>query len=283
MARPGLTQHRKFLRLARLLGSAPLALGCLELMWEKCYQNGEPYLGDEIDVEAAAQWPGASGVLCKALLGAGGDGHQGFIEEVEGKPGRYQCHDLFDHAPRYVGKRLERELARQEKGQSLSQLRSDAGRKGATSSKRAASEQQPDNKRPANCAPPAPAPAPAPAPKKICAEPDVSDSTPVVLELPCTGSGDKVWPVTEGMIQKWAEAYPGVDPLQEARKMLLWLQENRSRGKTARGMGRFALGWLERAQNNHGGGRASPPRVTPLRPTSPSQPSSFPKLQRVGP
>lgn len=54
MARPGLTQHPKFRRLARLLGSAPLALGCLELMWEVCYQNGDPLLGDAVDVEAAA-------------------------------------------------------------------------------------------------------------------------------------------------------------------------------------------------------------------------------------
>ena len=45
MARPGLTQHRKFLRLARTLGNEALALGSLEFMWGACYQNGDEYLG----------------------------------------------------------------------------------------------------------------------------------------------------------------------------------------------------------------------------------------------
>jgi hypothetical protein len=136
-----------------MLGNAPLALGCLELMWEKCYQNGDDYLGDEIDVEAAALWPGDSGVLCRALLNAGGEGKAGFIEPVEGRPGIYRCHDLFDHAPRYVGNRLKREIERQERGLSLAKMRSDVGRKGEiatkqkaigrqTGSKQAASRQQ---------------------------------------------------------------------------------------------------------------------------------------------
>lgn len=283
MARPGLTQHRKFLRLARLVGSAPMALGCLELMWEKCYQNGDPFLGDVIDVEAAAQWPGEPGALCRALMDAGGEDHPGFIEGVEGRPGHYQCHDLFDHAPRYVGKRLQREMARKEQGRTLSEMRSDAGRKGATSSKRAASEQQVNSKRAANDAPPAPAPAPAPK-KEYCAEPDKSDSTPVVLGFPVAGSGGKTWPVTEGRIKAWSEAFPGVNILAEVRKMLLWLNDpkNISRRKTARGYGTFAMGWLERAQND-GGSRASPGRVMPLRPSPGSQgPSPFPPLPRIG-
>ena len=142
MARPSLTRHRKFLRLARTLGSAPLALGCLELLWEKSYENGDPYLGDALDVEVAAQWKGESGVLCNALLSAGGDGNQGFIEEVDGRPGHFQVHDLFQHAPRYVGKRLERELRRKANGLTLSQIRADAGRRGAaaTNAKRSAKD-----------------------------------------------------------------------------------------------------------------------------------------------
>ena len=124
-----------------------------------------------------------------------------------------------------------------------------------------------------------------PAPLKACAEPDKSDSTPVVMELPCAGSDGKSWPVTEGMLRQWADTYPGVDPTIEARKMLMWLQDpaNAKRRKTMRGMGRFAMGWLERAQNSHGGNRASPPRVMPLRPgAASSAPSPFPKLLRTG-
>src|SRR5215831_4700111 len=108
MARPGLTKHRKFLRLARVVGSVPLALGHLELLWEKCYESGDDYLGELIDVEAAAQWAGAPGELCEAFLSAGGEGNWGFIEEIKDRPGHYRCHDLFDHAPDYVARRRER-------------------------------------------------------------------------------------------------------------------------------------------------------------------------------
>jgi hypothetical protein len=283
MARPGATGHRKFVRLKFLLGCAPLALGCLELIWEKCCINGDDYLGDSTSVEALAEWPGKPGELCQALLNAGGEGESGYIEEVPGRPGLYRCHDFYDHAPRYVATRMLREADRRAKGQTLSAIRAEAGSKGGkqTSSKRAANEQQTSSKKQqVNVTP---APAPAPAPLKACAEPGKSDSTPVVLELPCAGSDGKSWPVTEGMLRQWGEAFPGVDPMTEARKMLLWLQVNDKRRKTARGMGRFVMGWLEKAQNSHGGSRASPPRVLPLRPGgAPSASFAIPKLLRTG-
>src|SRR5207245_3531876 len=171
MARPGLTQHRKFLRLSRTLGNAPLALGCLEFLWEKCYQNGDDYLGDEVDVEAAAQWPGKPGDLCRALLEAGGDGNLGFIEKIEGRSGHFRCHELYHHAPKYVSKRLERELERKEKGVTISELRAEAGRKGAAAKhgKREATDQHPEangKQTMANGRQIASTPAPAPAPAK---------------------------------------------------------------------------------------------------------------------
>lgn len=264
MGRPGLTQHRKFLRLARLVGSAPLALGSLELMWEKCYINGEAYLGDVVDVEAASQWPGEPGVLCRALLDAGGEGNPGFIEEVEERPGHYRCHDLFDHAPRYVAKRMAREMERKQKGESLSQIRAEAGSAGghATAANRQANGQQTDSKRQQVDVTPAPAPAPAPAPIKNSPEPGKPDSEPVVsgvvlMTLPCVGSGAKEWPITQDQCTKWQEAFPGLDVQQELRKMRLWLDESPTKRKTFQGMGRFVVGWLGRAQDQ-GGPRASP-------------------------
>jgi len=185
MARPGLTQHRKFLRLARVLGSAPLALGVLEFMWEKGYQNGDPYIGDEIDVEAACEWNGEPGILAKALLGAGGDGNNGFIEPAPGRLG-YQIHDLFDHAPRYVGTRLEREIARQEKGVTLSKMRSDAGKKGAEASKRAATERSIASQQVANEQQLNATPLPAPAPKEektVPALPERSEKKPAKVKI----------------------------------------------------------------------------------------------------
>jgi hypothetical protein len=120
MARPTLQRNRKWARLVRALGGDEvLARGSLELMWEVAYENGDEYLGDGEDVELAAKWRGEPGKLLQALLTAGGEGEAGFIEEVSGRPGRYQVHDLWDHAPDFVRKRRQRESERRTKGAKL--------------------------------------------------------------------------------------------------------------------------------------------------------------------
>ena len=179
MGRPGMMLHRKTRRLARDLDGfqigfgAVLARGHLELLWDGCYENGDPYLGDATDVEARAGWGGREGVLTAALLEAGGPGHAGFIEEggspwwPEGKPATYRVHDLFDHAPRYVRRRVHLEAKRQAEGKSISDQRAEAGKRGAavTNSKRPANGRQVAGNGAANgrqrVATPAPAPAPA--------------------------------------------------------------------------------------------------------------------------
>lgn len=144
MGRPGLSNHPKFLRLARALGSEALARGSLELMWEVSYESGDPRLGDAEGVEAAARWRGEPGVLFAALRDSGGPGRQGFVEPDElGEA--WLVHDLFDHAPDYVRKRARREDQRRASGQSLA-----AERRSVT------------GQCPPNGNPPAPAPAPAP-------------------------------------------------------------------------------------------------------------------------
>ena len=55
MGRPGLTNHRKFRRLARCLGGDVIARGSLEFLWDSCYENGDDYLGDSDDVELTAR------------------------------------------------------------------------------------------------------------------------------------------------------------------------------------------------------------------------------------
>ena len=120
----------------------------------RCYENGDPYLGDATDVEARAGWGGREGALVAALVEAGGPGHAGFIEEggspwwPDGEPRTYRVHDLFDHAPRYVKRRVHLEAIRQADGRTISELRAEAGRKGGkqTASKRAASGQQTGSK-----------------------------------------------------------------------------------------------------------------------------------------
>lgn len=101
MAKPELRDHRKFLKLKRLLNApTPHVLGYLDCLWHRGYQTGSPFIGDALDVEAAAEYPGETGTFTEAA-------HQsGFIDRDEN--GNYLIHDLFDHAPAYAKKRMRR-------------------------------------------------------------------------------------------------------------------------------------------------------------------------------
>lgn len=167
MARPGLTKHPKFLAFRRMLSvNKAQALGHLELLWMGPYESGDPFLGDKEAVEDAAEWnpigdgtKGDRGDLFAAALNCGGPGRAGFIEEDPDRPGFYRLHDLWDHAPDYVYNRAEREAQRRAKGKTLSELRAEAGRKGAEA--RWHSHDGKNGNAMANAITPAPAPAPA--------------------------------------------------------------------------------------------------------------------------
>jgi hypothetical protein len=139
MARAGLTTHRKFQRLARLLDGvlpgmgATLARGALETMWEVCYEQADDYLGDADDVEIAAGWRGERGLLCRALLDAGGAVAAGFIEQDPERAG-LRVHDLWQHAPPYVKRKAADAAKRAAEGRSVSDARREAGRKGHAAS-----------------------------------------------------------------------------------------------------------------------------------------------------
>ena len=105
MARPGFRQHPKLRRLAHLLNVAlPYAWGLCECLWDTAYQSGNPFLGDSVDVELAAEYPGEPGTLTKALLAVN------LIDETE--PGNYQIHDLHENAPEFVKSRWDKEQER---------------------------------------------------------------------------------------------------------------------------------------------------------------------------
>jgi len=116
MARPGLREHPKFLRLVHLLGMpAPHVLGHLEFLWSVGYQCGNPKIGDQIDVELAAGWTGEKCVLCAALRAVG------FLDQVGDV---FFIHDLHENAPEYVKRRWRREKERK-KRQRLTKSRTD--------------------------------------------------------------------------------------------------------------------------------------------------------------
>ena len=161
MARPTLYSHRKFRCLARALGSRALAAGSLDLVWNAAYQDGDPLIGGAEDVEEVADWKGDPGRLAEALATAG------FLDVTERG---FEVHDLFDHAPDYVRRRMKRSEWRRENGKELSEIRAEAGRKGghqaALNRQHVASNRLASDQPLAATPTPTPAPAPAPAPLK---------------------------------------------------------------------------------------------------------------------
>jgi hypothetical protein len=233
VARPTLNSHRKFLRLARVLGSDVLARGHLEICWDGTYQSGDDYLGTSQDVESAAHWAGEPGLLTKALLEAGGESNAGFIEEVPDRPGHFRIHDLFENAPDYVQKRRQRELNRKARGVTLSDLRREAGKRGRATQ----FPQQPSGQLPAsggdlqanvcqlhaNGETPAPAPAPAQKDQTLTSKPENGFDQLVLgaefrSELKLDQALEIVW------------AYY-IAELHRHPKLYSWTQKRRSMGK----------------------------------------------------
>ena len=106
MARPGFREHPKFRRAVYLLDEPePLVYGRIEFVWHVSYQNGDACIGDEIDVELAAQWKGERGKLAKVFA------EVRLLDVIDGK---YYVHDLFDHCPEYVRTRSHKEAQRKQ-------------------------------------------------------------------------------------------------------------------------------------------------------------------------
>jgi hypothetical protein len=97
--------------------------------------------------------------------------------------------------------------------------------------------------------------------RKDSGEVDKPPSPPPVLTFPAIGDGPKSWPLTGEQLDRWRTLYPGTDVLAECRKALGWCEANPKKRKTAGGMAKFLVNWLNNAAN---GGKASPaPRSPP--------------------
>lgn len=84
-------------------------------------------------------------------------------------------------------------------------------------------------------------------PQSAAAEPH----DPIRLNLPIVGSENKTYPLRLSQITRWRELYPDLEIFQELNKACAWLEANPSKRKTERGIKRFCLAWLERAQNGY--------------------------------
>ncbi len=102
------------------------------MLWASSWDALDPYVGDSFDIELVTEWSndgGEYGELTKALLTCGGDHAIGFIEEIDNKPGHYLIHNWEDHLPAWI----RDELSRKNKAEELSQIRREAGKRGAES------------------------------------------------------------------------------------------------------------------------------------------------------
>jgi hypothetical protein len=256
MARPGLTGHRKFRRLARILGSSIVARGALELLWESCYESGDDYVGAADDIETLVGWTGERGLLTRALVEAGAPEGAGFLDlasvTVDSAAPTYRVHDLWHHAPDYVRKRREREIARREKADPTLDRRSAPNGDGSDGMPECLSG---DGRTPS----PSPSHSPAPSHEKNGSAAPVSVPGPFLI-FPTVGDGGPTWQLSEAQVAEWATLFPGIDIRQETRSALAWVTANPGRRKTANGMRRFLTSWLTRATNSRGGRVQAEPR-----------------------
>jgi hypothetical protein len=251
VARPGLTRHRKFLRLSRAIGGPIIARGSLELLWDSCYECGDDYVGTASDVELLIGWTGEPGVLARAMVEAGAPEGQGFIEPVpgDGPSTRYRVHDLWHHAPDYVAKRHKRELERNQK------VKPSIDRRTAPNGGHCSPSPDCLNEVDHTPAPaPAPALAPAPAQKTVSPEPPDGDSEPAadppVAFFQIVGKGGPEWPLRQSQFDSWQTLYPNLDLDAEIRKAVAWVAANPGRKKTAKGMPAFLVNWLNRSTDS---------------------------------
>ena len=70
----------------------------------------------------------------------------------------------------------------------------------------------------------------------------------VVAQLPLVKAGE-FHPITKDDVRMYADLYPGIDVMQEIRKMIGWCDANPKNRKTKTGAKRFINSWLSRAQD----------------------------------
>lgn len=302
MPKPSLFDHPKFKRLVRRLAlPAPYVLGHLEYLWRVGCSTGNPVIGDDLDIELAAEWQGESGVLAAALV------EERFVDRRL-EDGRLEIHDLFENAPEYVARRADREAQRRldrvcqhchgdfRSADPRARFCSSACRTGHWRKQQADRDGSDETVTDANVTQ-RNRDTPVTSPGRHVTHRDgstgtaqtgttqhgtksVSSATPdgvtqpdsaVLLSFPTVGQGQATWALTRQRVDHWRTLYPDLDVLAAARKALAWIEAKPSRRKTARGMDAFLVNWLNRetddrgraaATHDAGGYRpASPPRA----------------------
>ncbi len=84
--------------------------------------------------------------------------------------------------------------------------------------------------------------------KKETKETEEPDTSGIILSYPTNGP-EPQYHLRENQLHAWSAVYPSINVLQECQKAMIWLQANQSNRKTAAGMPRFLVNWLNRATN----------------------------------
>ena len=60
-------------------------------------------------------------------------------------------------------------------------------------------------------------------------------------------NGTRPWALTQAQLDAWINGYRLLDVVGECRQALLWIEANPAKRPSAKGMKRFLVGWLNRA------------------------------------
>lgn len=81
----------------------------------------------------------------------------------------------------------------------------------------------------------------------VCLEPKPAQDRKIVITL--TLNDNSEYEIYGNQVEEWSEAFPAVDVMQELKKMKSWLNCNREKRKTRRGILRFVNNWLSKEQD----------------------------------
>lgn len=255
MAKPDLRDHRKFLKLRRLAGEPiPHLMGYLDCLWLRGYQTGNPFIGDALDIEGACEYPTGlrePGKFAEMLL------ESGFIETQQ--EGKFVIHDLWDHAPAYVKKRMQRNGFAPKSSQTGAERQKTIPNGSGNAENCAArdTETKPKTRDEAERQEPKPKP-------KEEEDGGGADQTelwgagPIKLDH---RSG--TWEgVTTDQRSIWAKAYPAVELDADLAKAAAWCVANPREGRKSN-YARFLTNWLSRTQDSGGNRvRGSPTKAS---------------------
>lgn len=242
----GLPQHHKLGRLARTLGSPRVHVGwSLVVLWSWAARNREDGNLDGLDADEIAEisdWEGDADAWLDALVKC---------KLVDENPdGQRTIHGWVERQPL-----LKRREWRSQTERDRSTSRSSDVHVTTTRRARGGHPQtdrqtyiQTDRQKT----------------KNVCAVTSPSDITPPpdsVIVFDCQGSPDR-WHLTQTQIKTWQNIYPNLDVTAECHRARAWTDAGRR--KTAAGMKRFLVGWLNRSTDKGG---AKPNGFNPNDPT----------------